>query len=351
MRGSIRLFSVFGISIYVHITFLILPLLFYLHAGLKGVFLILFVFSCVTAHELFHSITAKKFGVKVRGITLFPIGGVASISSFPEKPIQEFLIALAGPAFNIAFAAILFYPLLYILGAEVLFSPSFKSWPNTFAYAFWINPFLALFNLLPAFPMDGGRILRSVLARRFTLKKATHIAVTIGHFFALVFGFLGIVYGHIFLIIIAIFIYMAAASEGQQVDIRESIKGFYVKDVLAKSFLVISPEATLGTVMDIMLKIHQEDFPVVENERLVGLLTRREIIMNLHRGGANLLVSEIMTKNFPVAKSSDSLLYIQKKMMESQLKAIPVVDAGELKGVVTLEDVSRVYSVMTERAR
>jgi len=224
MKSAIKLFSIFGVSIYIHITFLILPVLFFIDAGFKGVFFVLFIFSCVTVHELFHSLTAKRFGVRVRNITLFPIGGVASIGSFPEKPSQEFLIALAGPAFNIIFSVVLFYPLYKLLGPEVLFKPSLRTWPHTFAYAFWINPSLALFNLLPAFPMDGGRILRSFLAQRLGLRRATQIAVRIGHFFALAFAFFGFKEGNFMLLVIALFIYMAASSEGLQVEFLEALK-------------------------------------------------------------------------------------------------------------------------------
>ena len=221
---NVKLFKLFGIPVYIHITFLLLPVLFYFNAGVKGVFLVLFVFSCVTLHELFHSLMARHFGVTVRGITLFPIGGVASIASYPKKPAHEFLIALAGPMFNVIFTVVFFYPLYKILGHEIFFRPSLRTWPHTIAYAFWINPMLALFNLLPAFPMDGGRILRSFLAQRLNFKRATQIAVGIGHFFALVFGIVGITYGNLMLVVIAIFIYMAASSEEFQVELMEQIK-------------------------------------------------------------------------------------------------------------------------------
>lgn len=227
MRGAIRLFTVFGIAIYIHVTFLILPVLFFMNSGFKGVFLVLFVFSCVTMHELCHGLTARRFGVMVTGITLYPIGGVASMDSFPQKPSQEFLISAAGPLFNIIFSAAVFYPLYKALGPEVLFKPSLRDWPHTFAYAFWINPSLALFNLLPAFPMDGGRILRAFLAGRIGWRRATQIASGIGHFCALVFAVLGFLYGHIMLIVIAAFVYMAASSEEFQVELRETIKQYY----------------------------------------------------------------------------------------------------------------------------
>ena len=229
MRWAVKIFTVFGIPIYIHLTFLILPLLFYSNAGFKGVFLVFFVFACVAAHELFHSLTARRFGVVVRGITLFPIGGVASIGSYPRKPGQELVIALAGPSFNIIFAAVMFYPLYKILGPKVLFNPSLRTWPSTIAYAFWINPWLAAFNLLPAFPMDGGRILRAFLATRMSLRRATRIAAGIGHFFALVFAFIGIKNGNLMLVVIAVFIYMAASSEVFEVELMETLKSLASK--------------------------------------------------------------------------------------------------------------------------
>jgi len=224
MRGAIKLFNIFNIAIYIHWTFILLPVLFFYYGGLKGVALILFVFACVTAHELFHSVMAKRFGVKVSNITLFPIGGVASMGNIPTKPSQEFLIALAGPAFNIIFSLVMFYPLYRFLGPDVLFNPSLESWPNTIAEAFWINPWLAGFNLLPAFPMDGGRLLRAILAKRLGLRRATRIAVGIGHFFAIVFAIYGIYKRQFMLIIIAAFIYSAASNEGFQVEYMESLK-------------------------------------------------------------------------------------------------------------------------------
>jgi Zn-dependent protease len=229
MRGAVKLFNLFGIPIYIHVTFLLLPVLFYINWGLKGVFVVLFVFTCVTLHELCHSLAARRFGIRVRGITLYPIGGVASITAYPQKPGQEFLIALAGPMFNIVFALVFFYPLYRILGPEVLFRPSFATWSQAIAYAFWINPSLAAFNLLPAFPMDGGRIFRAFLAKRVGFMKATRIAVGIGHFFALLFGSIGIMYWNFMLIIIAVFIYMAASSEEFQVELMEKIKSLASK--------------------------------------------------------------------------------------------------------------------------
>lgn len=238
MRGSIRLFSVFGIAINVHITFILL-LLIVLPGGLKSLALVAGVFFFVTVHELCHSLVARKFGIEVREITLFPIGGMASMSGMPEKPAHEFLISVAGPLSNIIIVGAFFYPMKYFLGDAVLFhSLSTATWPLTLAYVYWINLALAAFNMIPAFPMDGGRILRSVLATRLGWITATKIAVRLGYVFAVLFAYMGILRGNWVLVLIAIFIYTAASGEEAQVRIKETLKKFKIHDILPADFSV-----------------------------------------------------------------------------------------------------------------
>jgi len=225
MTGSIRLFKIFGISVNLHITFLLL-LVFFASGGIKWAVLLLGVFFFVTLHELCHSLVARSYGIEVLKITLLPIGGVASMSSMPEKPGQEFFISIAGPLFNLLVVAVFYIPIKSFLGPEVLFYRPFSTatWPLTLSYLYWINLMLAVFNLIPAFPMDGGRILRALLAQRLGYQKATKIAVGLGRIFALIFAYLGIVGYNVMLVLIAIFIYMAASNEGLQVDLKEALK-------------------------------------------------------------------------------------------------------------------------------
>ncbi len=346
MKGAFRLVKVFGVDINIHITFLILPLL-SLYYGLRGLFFILFVFFCVTLHELSHSLVARRFGIEVKEITLLPIGGLASMTSFPKKPLHEFLISVSGPAFNIAFAALLYIPLVLLIGKDALFSPSLANWPQTIAQAFWVNLILAAFNLLPAFPMDGGRILRSILAAKMSYRKATRVAVSIGHIFALLFLYFGLMRGHILLMFIAVFIYMAASAEEAQVDVRETIKRFRVMDVLKKEFVSLKSDVALSKVLELVFHSHQEDFPVIDDGNLKGFLTRSDIINNIHQHGTAKVVKEIMRIDFPTVVPETLLLDVQKAMEESQLKALPVVKDKKILGVITLEDISRVYSVMS----
>jgi len=346
MRGSIRLLKIFGISINVHITFLILPVIFFAYAGFRGVFLILTVFVFVTAHELCHSLVAKRFGIKVPQITLLPIGGVATMGAIPEKPYQEFAISVAGPLFNVILGLLMFFPIYGLVGREAFFKPSLDSWPQTFSYLFWINPILAAFNLLPAFPMDGGRLLRAAFARKLGYRKATEIAVNFGHAFALIFAFIGILYSHIMLIVIAVFIYMAASNEGTQVEVKEILKNYRVSDILPGKFLTLTKDVELSKVLEIIFHQHQEDFPVLENHKLVGFLTRNDVIYGMHQYGPNKRVGDIMRMTFPKARPQDSLVKVQSTMHKWGLKAVPVLKDDKLCGIITLEDISRVYIMM-----
>jgi len=351
MRGSIRLFRIFGISVNIHITFLLL-LVFFLSGGIKWVALLLGVFCFVTLHEICHSLVAKYYGIEVREITLLPIGGVASMSSIPEKPSQEFFMSIAGPLFNLIVVAVFYVPLKKILGAETLFYRPFSTatWPLTLSYLYWINLILAIFNLIPAFPMDGGRVLRSLLVPRMGYRKATKIAVNLGRIFALGFAYFGIVGLNIILIAIAIFIYMAASNEELQVDLKEILKKFKVKDILSPDFFTLNTDTALGKVMELIFHSHQEDFPVNEGDSTVGFVTRYDIMAGINSLGKEAMVKEVMRKDFPKIADTDLLIRAQKMMEENSLRAIPVVRDDKVVGVVTIEDISRVYTIASQKA-
>lgn len=229
---SFRLFRLFGIDIKVHITFLILPLFFAFmygkdygwETGLRAFVLILLIFLCVLGHELSHSLKAKSLGIQVPEINLYLIGGIASMQRIPREPDQEFAISVVGPLFNFALALLLYYPFVWAIGRQDLFSPSLSSWPRMLANVYWTNPVLGAFNLIPAFPMDGGRILRSFLARRMSYLKATGISVILGKIFAILFALLGLWRRHWMLVLIALFVFSSASNEKLQVA-RQEISG------------------------------------------------------------------------------------------------------------------------------
>lgn len=177
----------------------------------------LIVFLCVIGHELSHSLKAKEFGIEAPMITLYPMGGVASMMRIPREPRQEFWIAIVGPLFNFVLTAILIVPLYFLLGEENLLSPGLDSWPRMLANGFWMNPILGAFNLIPAFPMDGGRILRSALASRMNYLKATRISVSIGRIFAILFFLSGVYFRAWMLLLIAGFVYFSGKQEEKQI--------------------------------------------------------------------------------------------------------------------------------------
>jgi Zn-dependent protease len=314
--------------------------------------LVLIIFICVAFHELTHSLVARRFGIKVRDITLLPIGGVASMDKMPDNPKQEFLISVAGPMFNIVLAAVLFFIFHYApwMPSEIWRNPEFiNSWLYMIALIPWINIFLAGFNLLPAFPMDGGRLLRSLLATRMDYRRATKIAVSIGHIFAIFFAYRGLVGGNPFLILIAIFIYVAASAEESHVNLKETLKGFRVKNVLSTQFLSLDKNTPVSKVLEMMLHSHQEDFPVMDEGRMVGFVTRGDIIKAVHNSGSGTLISDIMRTNVPTVTPDDKLTKVQRIMEENQIKALPVVRGSLVCGIVTLEDIGRIYSIMARR--
>lgn len=352
MKGSIKLFNIFGISVEIHITFLLLPLIFLVLGGLKSMVLVLIVFVCVTIHELTHSLAAKKFGIKVRDITLLPIGGVASMSKIPDNPKQEFIISIVGPLSNIILASAL-YLIFYFaswMPRDILRNPmGGETWLHTIAIIPMINVMLALFNLLPAFPMDGGRLLRSILSTKMDFRKATKIAVNIGHFFAIIFGCIGFIQRHPLLILIAIFIYMAASAEESHVDLTETLKGYKVKDILNPQFVTLDTNTTVSKVLELVFHAHQEDFPVMDGENMAGFVTRADIISALHKSGPDTPISSIMRTDAPVVSPEDKLMKVQRIMEENQIKALPVMRNSVVCGVVTLEDIGRIYYMMAQR--
>jgi len=230
VKSSFRIGRIYGIDLKIHSTFFIFPAFFaFLYGkdygpsvGLRAFVLVLLVFTCVLAHELTHSLAAKAFHIDTPEITLYPIGGIASLQRIPKKPKQEFLIAIAGPLFNFILTIVLFLPLYFALGEKNLFSPSLDSWPRMIANLFWINPVLGLFNLIPAFPMDGGRILRAFLASRVGYFKATRISVFLGSLFAIMFIIFGIWKRHWMLTLIGVFIHVAASNEKERLFYEES---------------------------------------------------------------------------------------------------------------------------------
>ena len=364
MGNSIKLFSVKGIDIKVHITF---PLILVWSAiqfgllsrqGIKGaifgVVVTLILFVIVVLHELGHSVAAQRYGVPVKEIVLLPIGGVAQLSRMPDKPIEEFVIAIAGPLVNFGLAIVLALVAI-IAGFEIgLGGLTFSRLANAslqtvFAYVFISNLFLGLFNLIPAFPMDGGRVFRSLLATRIDYARATSIAVTVGQGIAWLMALWGLLGGGFFIIIIAVFILIGASQEGQLVQLKKLFDGLSVEQAFSRGVKSLTPDSTLREAVELTLSSFQSDFPVCEGDRLVGLLTQSGLIDALTRLTADTLVGSVMDKDLSPVEPKDGLFQVQQRLAELSLDALPVVDQGMFLGLITSRDLNEAYRLLSKK--
>jgi Zn-dependent protease/CBS domain-containing protein len=348
MRWSWRLGRLFGIDVFVHATFLILlvwvGLGHYQREGnvdgaLAGVAFVLAVFGTVVLHELGHALAARRFGVKTKDITLYPIGGVARLERIPEKPSQELLVSLAGPAVNVGIAVILFVLLRASGQPTSVAAEGIVSGEPFLTRLLWVNVSLALFNLLPAFPMDGGRALRALLALRRDYVEATRTAAVIGQGIALLLGLLGL-FSNPFLVFIAFFVWIGAAAELGAVQTKAALTGLPVQAAMITQFHVLAAHDTLAAASEALLAGSQVDFPVVDQSGvLVGVLTRSDLIRGLTAGGADATVEGTMTRRFETAEPGEMLDRALARLEGSGCTCIPVVSRGAVLGMVTMENV------------
>jgi len=346
IKWSWKVAQVAGIEIYLHVTFVILlawvGVSYYLlrhnwEDVAEGIVFIVALFTIVVLHELGHALTAKHFGIRTRDITLLPIGGVARLERIPDEPRQELLVALAGPAVNVVLAATLFAALsagkhLTALTDTTLVGGDFLS------KLMWINLSLAVFNLLPAFPMDGGRVLRALLAIRMNYVRATQIAASIGQGIALLFGLLGL-FVNPFLVFIALFVWMGAAQEAAMTQMRSALGGIPVAQVMTTEFRTLSRHEPLSQVAHHTLAGYQHDFPVVEDGRVIGMLTREDLLAALTKAGPRGEVGDAMQTSFETADPAEMAELVLARLQSRTCRSLPVLRNGQLVGIVTLENV------------
>ncbi|HLP77059.1 MAG TPA: site-2 protease family protein [Candidatus Paceibacterota bacterium] len=362
MKWSWRLFKIAGIGVYVHVTFFLL--LFVLGAqgyaarhqwldAVGEVGFIITLFFIVVLHELGHALTARRFGIATKDITLLPIGGVARLERMPEDPKQELAVALAGPAVNVVLALILFVG-LYIFAGLTSMDQMLANGGDFFARLLIVNVFLAIFNLLPAFPMDGGRVLRALLAIRMNYVRATRIAANIGQGMAFLFVMVGLGVlssfgvpgsGNPFLILIAIFVWMGAAQEAGMVEMKSALNGAHVSDVMIRDFKTLAPEDTLARAAEHLLAGYQQDFPVLSEGCVIGMLTRSALIQGLAKLGGNMPVADAMEKDFSIADPGDLAETNFVKLQATGCRSTPVVEDGHLLGILTCENVGEFLMV------
>jgi Zn-dependent protease len=335
-----------GIDVYIHATFLlIIAFVAWSHwargLGVSGVFegilFVLAIFACVVLHEYGHALTARRYGVKTRDITLYPIGGVARLERMPDKPVQELWVALAGPAVNLAIAVALFAVLATTTTLRPLGELTVTSGPFLERLLI-INLFLAAFNLIPAFPMDGGRVLRALLAMRLEYTRATQIAANIGQGMALLFGLVGLLVNP-FLIFIALFVWIGAAQESSMVQMKSSLGGIPVSRAMLTDFQVLAESEPLSRAVDLLLEGSQQDFPVVTDQRVIGVLTRGDLIKALAQLPPTTSVGDVMQRGFIEVDSGEMLETAFGRLQECQCHTVPVTHDGRLVGLVTSENI------------
>jgi len=346
MLWSVNVGTIAGTAVRIHVTFLLFLVWIwvasYLTGGAgaawSGLLFTVLLFACVLAHEFGHILTARAFGVKTPDVTLLPIGGVSRLEHIPEQPRQEFLIALAGPAVNVVIALGLVLFAGADLNAQHLAVMENTSVPMVDRLAS-VNLFLAVFNMIPAFPMDGGRVLRALLSIRLGFVRATEVAATVGQWFAFGLGFIGLIFGNAILIFIAIFVYLAAASEARLVGIRAMSRDVPVTAAMMTQFATLSPTAHINEAVDSLLRTSQNEFPVVDDGgHLVGVLGRNDMIRALKQLGPDARVGDAMTRDVPTIGSRRCLEEAFRLLQEKSAPAVGVVDAnGKLIGLVTPE--------------
>jgi Zn-dependent protease/predicted transcriptional regulator len=364
MGWSFRIAQVAGIDIKIHLTFFLIVVLGAIAGGVSygavgaafGALLILLLFLCVTLHELGHGIAARAFGIPVREIILLPLGGLALLGRNPSKAWHELVIAAAGPLVNVIIAAIL----LLVTGTALAFGifdidtleigrGAFPA-PSIQGLTFWLlqaNVMLVLFNLIPAFPLDGGRILRAVLAMIIGFRRATRIATFLGQSIAIVLGILGIISGNFLLALVAVFIFLGAGQENAEGQARTMLDTMRVGDAYNRHALTLEIGDRVSKVVDYILTSYQPDFAVMQGSRLVGIVTRDDVLRALASDTRDLYVTGIMQREFVRVPAGATLDEVRQVMSAEGTRVVAVYEGEVYLGLVSIEDISEAYAVLS----
>jgi Zn-dependent protease/CBS domain-containing protein len=359
MKWSWKVGQLAGIDLRIHATFLLLlgwvgasywMATKSMAAMLAGVVFIIALFACVVFHEMGHATMARKFGIQTRDITLLPIGGLARLERMPEEPKQELWIALAGPAMNLAIATILYAWLILRHQWEPLSQLRIATGP--FVERLLVaNLSLVFFNLIPAFPMDGGRVLRALLASRMTYLKATRIAAWVGQGLALIFGFIGLLTNPL-LLFIGVFIWIAARQEASAIQVRSTLSGTPARAAMLTDIDTLQSGDTLAVAVHLTLQGSQHDFPVIERGQVIGILTRTDLLASLADHGRNHPVNFVMRRDFPIVESAEGMDVVFRRLQECGCEIVPVVEGGQLVGLINkdnLDEYLLIEAILRER--
>lgn len=352
MKWSLKLARIFGVDVYLHFTFLLLLGFLGLvawqstggvEASLEIVVFVLALFACVLLHEFGHALMARRFGIATSDITLLPIGGIARLERMPERPAHELMVAVAGPAVNLIIAAILAVWLVATSGFSSVGQMDMSGGPFLRRLMVF-NLALVAFNLLPAFPMDGGRVLRALLAARLGRRRATAIAAQVGQALAIAMGFVGFFYSPV-LIFIAIFVFLGAQAESGLVEVQAALKGLRVRDAMMTRFRRLGPDDTLEHAVDELLAGSQQDFPVMAGESVLGVLRRNDLVKALGERRLGTPVREIMCRECTSVEASAPLRSTMESMQTLQCAALPVADGARTVGLLSLENISEMIMI------
>lgn len=357
MKWSFKLGRFLGIDIFIHFTFpILLTVIGLAHwmpgrslgAALGGVLFFALIFLCVLLHEYGHALMARCFGVGTRDITLLPIGGVARLERIPEKPMEEMLVALAGPAMNVLIALALAAWLTLEHAWEPLSALGIAE-GGMIERLLAVNVGLVLFNMLPAFPMDGGRVLRAALAMNMDYARATSIAAKVGKVMAVLFAIYGL-FTSPMLILIAFFVWAGASQEATMAQVRSVVTGATVRDAMVTSFHTVTPSTTLQEMAALMLSGEQRDYPVMKHEHLIGMLSHADLLTAMQTSPLATPVITLMRTDVPTLNEAELLDDVLLRDRDDESIAVPVLNHGVLAGLLTAENMHE-YFIIREAHR
>ncbi|HLP01526.1 MAG TPA: site-2 protease family protein [Opitutaceae bacterium] len=352
MKWSLKVGRLLGIDVYLHFTFLLLLGFLWLvtwrstgriEAAFGGVAFVVALFSCVLLHELGHALMARRFGIATREITLLPIGGIARLERMPTNPLQELWVALAGPVVSLCIAALLFAWLVATREPGSFWDFTAEG-GRIVPQLLTANLILFAFNLLPAFPMDGGRVLRALLATRLGRRRATAIAARIGQGLAILLGVVGF-FSNPFLVFIAIFVFLGAQAEAGLVELQSALEGLRVRDAMMTRFRTLSTEDTVGDAAALLLAGSQQDFPLTAHGEPAGILRRHELVLALTQGRAGVALAEVMARDCEYADEAAPLLKTVESMQARDTLSMPVVQGTRFVGLLTMEHINEMLLV------
>lgn len=354
MKYALKIGKPFGIKISIHWTFLLLIawiVIIDIQQGLNtqqillSILFILTLFVCVTLHELGHAVTAQRYGSEVHSITLLPIGGMANIKDMPEKPGQELVVSIAGLIVNVVIAGII-WAFLSIGGGINLQEMNFRAitGQNFFVMLMFVNLFVVAFNLIPAFPMDGGRVLRAALSFKMDKVTATKYAKNAGQVFAVAFIIFGM-FVNPFLVIIGFFVFLGARAEYEMVKFRHGLNQFKVKDAITSEYTTLKTDETLGNVAEMLVHKNESGFVVSDDGKLDGVLTKEGIINGLSKYGRDGKVEDAMTTSIPRVAMNDALHEVFQQMQQNKYSVLPVTSKDNVKGIIDRENINELMLI------